>query len=318
MTAQLVDGRDGSHLWSERYDRRVSDIFDLQDEISGVIAGTIEPELATLEGAALRSRPTADLGAWECYQRGLWHLYRFSVDDLEEAKTLLRRALTLDPSFAQACAQLAYARFQLGWYGAWEDRAANMRDAIAIARRALEIDDREPAARMALGRALALTGRSDAALEELRIAVELDPNFAQGRFALGQVLCYLERPAEAIPELDAAIRLSPRDPHHWTFLHVRAICRYIDGDLDRAEQDERAALKRPNVTHYPALSLVAILGRQGRRAAASEAIAELHRLRPGYGRADARREWYFGDRPFISTRLIERYDSDLRAGGLPE
>ncbi len=318
VTAQLIDGRDGAQLWGERYDRDLSDVLDLQDEIAGVLAGTIEPELSMIEGAALTGRATSDLDAWDCYQRGLWHLYRFTLAELERAKALFQRALTLDPSFAQACAQLAYAHIQLGWYGRWEDRPANIRDAIAFANRALSLDDREPAARVALGRALALAGKPERGLEELRIAVALDPSHAQAHFALGQVLCYLARPAEAVRELDTAIRLSPRDPHHWTFLNVRASAHYQAGDMDRAEADERAALRQPNATFFPALILVAVHGRQGKLADAAEAIRELHRFRPGYTRADARREWHFGEHAFMSERFIEQFDADLRAAGLPE
>ncbi len=87
VTAQLIDGRDGKHLWAERYDRDLKEIFALQDEITTVIVGTIEPELEMLEGSMLRGRPAVDLNAWDCYQRGLWHLYRFTTGELETAKT---------------------------------------------------------------------------------------------------------------------------------------------------------------------------------------------------------------------------------------
>jgi len=93
---------------------------------------------------------------------------------------------------------------------------------------------------------------------------------------------------------------------------------YLAGDLQQAEADERAALRQPNSTHWPALILVAILGKQGKAAEAKEAIAELGRLRPGFTCADARHEWYFGDRPFMTKRFIDQFAADVRKAGLPE
>lgn len=318
VTAQLVDGRHGTRLWGERYDSEVKDIFDLQEEIPRLIAGTIEPELSAIEGAALRNRSTRDLNAWDCYQRGLWHLYRFAEGELEIAKDLFERAIQLDPSFAQAYARLAYVHIQLGFYGRLEDRAERIKDAVAFARTAVDLDEREPATRLSLGRALSLCGAAERGVEELRAATELDPSFAQAHFALAQVLCYLDRPEEAFPEINEALRLSPRDPHLWTFLNVRALAHYISGNLGQAEADERAALRQPNTTFWPALFLVAILGQSGKTAEATEAIADLHRFRPGMTCADALRECTFGDRRIMTERFVEQLYADLRKAGLPE
>jgi tetratricopeptide (TPR) repeat protein len=207
---------------------------------------------------------------------------------------------------------------QLGWYGPWEDRAKRISDAIAFAKHGVELDDREPAARVSLGRALALSGAVDMGVEELRTAVELDPSFAQAHFALGQALGFLERHDEALHEINEALRLSPRDPHLWTFLNARALAHYLAGDLQQAEADARAALRQPVTTFIPAMTLVAILGRQGKTAEAREAIADLDRLRPGFTCADACRQWYFGDRPFRTQRFIDQFATDVRKAGLRE
>lgn len=317
VTAQLVDGRHGTRLWGERYDSDVEDVFALQEEIARLIAGTIEPELSAIEGAALRDRPTRDLNAWDCYQRGLWHLYRFAEGELEIAKDLFERAIQLDASFAQAYARLAYVHIQLGFYGRLEDRAERIKDAVAFAKTAVDLDDREPATRVSLGRALSLCGAAERGVEELRAATELDPSFAQAHFALAQVLCYLDRPEEALPEIHEALRLSPRDPHLWTFLHVRALAHYISGNLGQAEADARAALRQPNTTFWPALVLVAILGQSGKTAEAREAIATLHRFRLGMTCADALRECTFGDRRVMTQRFMDQFSADLRKAGLP-
>ncbi len=318
VSVQLMDGNDGTNLWSERYEGNLDDFLSLQDEIASAIAGTLEPELSAIEGAALRSRSTSDLNAWDSYQRGLWHLYHFSVKELETAKELFERAIAIDPAFAQAHAQLAYCHIQLGFYGNWEDRPDRIRDAIAFSKRALLLDNREPAARISLGRALALSGNSEAGLDEVRVAVNLDENHAQARFALGQVFCFMQRPEEAIEQLDEAIRLSPRDPHIWTFIHVRALAHYMLGDLERAEAEERSATRQPNATFWPTMVLLAILGRRRKFAEAEVVLDSLLDQRPDIACSAVRKEFYFGERPYMPESYISALLEDLRAAGLPD
>jgi tetratricopeptide (TPR) repeat protein len=305
-------------LWGERYDRELEDIFELQDQITAAIAGTIEPELEAIEEMAARGRPTHDLNAWDCYQRGLWHLYHFTVQELATAQNLFERALALDASFSQAYARLAYVLIQLGWYGPREERTERVRSAASLARQAVELDRSDPAARLSLGRALTLAGAVESGVEELRTAVMLDPSFAQAHFALAQALCSLDQHEEAMREINMAIKLSPRDPHMWTFLHIRALAHYIADNLDQAEADERAALRQPNVTFYPYAVLVAVLGRKGNAEKAKNAVAELLQMRPGFTCEIAINEWYFGDHPFATRRFLDQFAIDVRNSGLPE
>ena len=318
VTAQVIDGRDGKQLWGERYDRDFKDIFALQDEIAAVIVGTIKPELEMLDGANLRERPAVDLNAWDCYQRGLWHLFHFSSEELATAKALLERAVALDANFAQAYARLAYVHIQLGWYGPREKKVEHLNDAISFAKKAVELDGKDPAARLSLGRALILSGATQRGTEELHTAIELDPSFAQGHFALGQAFCYQVRLEEALTEINEALRLSPRDPHLWTFLNVRALANYQADNLEEAAADERSALRQPNATHWPLMVLGAVLGRQGKSGEAQDTVAELDRWRPGMTCTDVRLECYFGDHPFMSSRFIDQFVNDIRKAGLPE
>jgi TolB-like protein/Flp pilus assembly protein TadD len=318
VTSQVVDGRDGTRLWGERYDRELDDVFALQEEITEMVAGTIAPELEAFERSAVRARANVDLSAWDCYQRGQWHLYRFSAEELQTAKVSFERAVALDPGFSQAYARLAYVQIQLGWYGSRGERAARVEQAVDLAKRAVEIDGRDPSARLSLGRALFLSGEMESGIEELRAAVALDPSFAQAHFALAQALTGVDRHEEALREIDMAIQLSPRDPHMWTFLHIRAIAHYIAGDLDRAKADEHAALRQPNVTFYPYTLLVAAYGRAGNTVEAREAVAALRRLRPGFTCAEAISEWHFGDHAVMTRRFLDQFVDDIRKAGLPE
>jgi TolB-like protein/class 3 adenylate cyclase len=318
ITTQLIDGRDGSQLWGEQFDRTLEDIFDVQDEITSIIAGTLEPELETREGAELGARAIVDLGAWDCYQRALWHLYHFNQGELGVAEQLLQRAIEIDPSFSQAFARLAYVHIQYGWYGRPEDRALNIERALGLARQAVELDSKDPTGRLALGRALTLSGNTERGIEELKTAILLDPSFAQGHFALAQAYCYLDRHSDALPEIEEALRLSPRDPHLWTFLHVRGLANYQAGKLIEAEVDERNALRQPNCTHWPYLILLAVLGRQQRSADANSVLAELQKKRPEISCADCREELRFGDHRINSEAFERQFLEDLRAAGLPE
>ncbi|TCM77864.1 tetratricopeptide repeat protein [Rhizobium sp. BK068] len=318
ITAQLLNGTDGTLLWAERYDRTLADIFEVQDQLASEITGTIEPELGSIEFAALRGRTVFDMDAWEIYLKGLWHLYRFTLDELKTAKALFEQAIGIDPTFAQAQARLAYVHIQLGWYGPLDERAERICEAIDLAERAIGLDQKEPAAHLALGRALALDGATEAGIAHLRNALQLDQSFAQAHFALGQVLCYVERPAEGIAEIKEAFRLSPRDPHLWTFHNILAIANYQLGDMAEAAKAARASLRSPNATFWPAIVLVATLGRQGEIDEAREAISRLHRFRPGMSCADARREFYFGDNPVMTEAFIDRFIADLANAGLPD
>ena len=317
ITAQLLDGSEGTLLWAERYDRMLADIFDLQDEIASEITGTIEPELGAIEFAALRGRSVVDMTAWEIYLKGLWHLYRFTVDELNTAKQLFEQAIAIDPSFAQAQARLAYVHIQLGWYGSLEERSGRICEAIELAERAITLDQKEPAAHLALGRALALDGATEAGIAHLRHAVKLDHSFAQAHFALGQALCYADRPEEGMPEFSEAFRLSPRDPHLWTFHSMMAFANYQMDKLDEAADAARISMRSPNVTFWPTMALVAIYGRQGKIEEARRTIDELYGFRPGMTLEDARREFYFGLKPAMSETFIERFVADLAKAGLP-
>ena len=312
VTTQLSDGRDGRSIVGERYDRKLTDVFDLQEEIATLIAGTMEPELAETEGAALRNRPTQDLSAWDSYQRGLWHLYRFTLEELSVAKTLFERATELDEGFSQAHARLAYVYIQQAWYRPRAERPQHVHNALQAAVRAVQLDAKDASARLSLGRAYTLSGEFEEGVEQLRIATVLDPSFAQAHFALGQALTSLDRHEEAVREMDISIKLSPRDPHLWTFYHVRAIAHYIADNLEQAEADEHTALRQPNVTFYPLTILVAILARQGKFTESADALRRVRQAKPGFSVDDAIDEWHFGERAIMTPRFMKQFEEDFR------
>ena len=111
ITAQLIDAIEDKHLWAERYDRDLEDIFAVQDEVTQAIVTTIEPELMNTERQRARRKPTANLTAWEAYQRGLWHIYQYRQEDTAMALELMHKATQLDPEFASAFGGIAYSMY---------------------------------------------------------------------------------------------------------------------------------------------------------------------------------------------------------------
>jgi adenylate cyclase len=209
ITAQLIDAATGNHIWAERYDRDLSNIFALQDEITETLVGALQTELGEFERELAHRKPPESLDAWETYQRGLWHLWLYSAKDLAEACRLLQRATDLDAGFTQAFAALGYALFAEVGLSYADSPVETLDEALRIANKAVALDDKEAMAHFALGRVHTLRGEYDGSIAELRTAIDLNPSLAIAHFGLGVTLWLTEQFEEAISECDTAIRLSP-------------------------------------------------------------------------------------------------------------
>src|SRR5262249_16175490 len=161
-TAQLIEAESGKHLWAERFDRELADIFALQDEITQSVVGAIEPEMLLIEGArAARKSAAANLDAFDCCMRGVWHFHQFGSDDNGQAETWLRRSIELDPTLAQAHMALARTLSARIWWGWSQDIDKDLSDAYAAADRAVVLDDRDPYSHYALSNVSLLTRRQE-------------------------------------------------------------------------------------------------------------------------------------------------------------
>ncbi len=318
INAQLVEADTGNHLWAERYERQLEDVFAVQDEIALSIAGAIDPELAASESKRARAKAPENLDAWDYYQQGVWHMYRFTVEGLAEAKTLLERAIDLDEDFAPANARLSYVHIQQAWYGPHESRDDSLRQALACAQRAVTLDDRDALGHFALGRVYALQRQHDMAIAELESAIDLNPSFAQAYFALAQALVFADRSGEALPLFEQAIHLSPHDPHIWTFLHVQGIAHYKLGHLEEAEHSVRKSIRQPNATHLPFATLVSILGHENKLSEAATVMRELLEKKPEYSCSYAQDDFLFAGHSLLGEKFVELYVAGLRKAGLSE
>src|SRR6516164_6521240 len=226
VTAQLIQADTGHHIMAERYDRDLTDLFELQDEITHAIAGAIEPEILKFERDRIAERPQHSEDAYELYQRGTWHHYRQTKDDNITAQALFRRALAIDAQYPQALAGLANAvcvAANLGWA---ENTEGNYKEAFEVAQRAVTLDPRYPNARFALGGVCMWTRRSERGIAEFEEAIKLNPSFAAAHVLLGQMYLYSGRREEAIERAEKGIRLSPTDPRLFIWLPALAGAHY--------------------------------------------------------------------------------------------
>jgi len=280
VTAQLIRADTGHHLVAERYDRDLTDNFDLQDEITAAIAGAIEPEVLKFERERIAEQPQHNEDAYELYQRGMWHLYRYTKEESIEAKALFRRALAIDPQYPQAAAFLAIMvcnECYLGWV---EDAESGYAEAYELAQRAVALDPRYPAARFALGLVCMWTRRSDHAIAAFQQAIDLNPSYAPAYVLLGQMYLYCGLPEKAIELAERGIRLSPRDPRLFIWLVALSGAHYQLRHYAEAVEFGRRSWtlnrKWPGGLRY----VVAGLAQLGRIDEAWAALDELRRLNP--------------------------------------
>jgi TolB-like protein/class 3 adenylate cyclase/Flp pilus assembly protein TadD len=276
ITAQLIDAASGTHLWAERYDRDIKDIFELQDDVRQKIVAALAVKLTPVEKARLAQRPTASPEAYDLYVRGRERLNAMTRDAAMESIGLLTRATELDPNFARAFAQLASAYINQAQVG-WSDDPAAARDrAVAAASRAVALDENLPEARLALCRAYLNVQQVDRALAEIERAIAIDTNYADGYAFRGYVLTFIGRAADAIASVERAVRMNPQFPF-W-YYDVRGRAEYMLERYEDAVRDHKLALERnPNwsISH---LYLVASYGQLGRRDDAAWELAEIDAL----------------------------------------
>jgi TolB-like protein/DNA-binding winged helix-turn-helix (wHTH) protein len=312
ITAELVRAADGKQLWSDKYDLQLEYIFDIQEEMARQIAATIEPELSKVEQQLAARKAPESLDAWDCYQRGLWNLWRFTTPGFDSAEIYFQRAIDADPDFARGHGALSYVNLQRAFIDEPKDRAARLETALRQGRHAVSLDELDCFCHCALGRALCLTHQNDEALAALDVSLELNPSFAQAYFAQGFNMLWYGREIEAETLLDRATMLSPRDSHISSFHHVRSWAHFSLGEYDIAVEFARRATRQPTVTYQAFATLAASLGHLGDRAQAEIAATELRQRKPNYSTGTARQEFFFCNDPGFIDRFVE----GLRVAGI--
>jgi adenylate cyclase len=294
VNAQLIDAQAGNCIWTERYDRELKDIFDLQDDITQTIAARIEPEIGNEERRRIAGEMGApDLQAWEYYHLGISHFFKFTGPDNLRAQELLQKARELDPSFGDAHAWWAYAVVLGTVYWNTEQSADLLAGALAATKHALEIDGQNAVFYALKARVQLARGEYESAIEGNKIAVDLNPSFAAAHCGLADSLTYLGRYDEAIQGFEKAIALSTNDPQRWAFFTYGALALILNKNFERAlEWTERAA-EIPNHQYWTLAHKAVALAYLGRAPDAKRALDAAVAAQPDLSIAFARRKMYF-------------------------
>jgi adenylate cyclase len=278
VTIQLIRADTNHHIMAERYDRDLTDLFELQDEIAHTIAGAIEPEILKFERERIAERPPRSEDAYELYQRGMFHHYRHSKADNIEAQSYFRRALATDTQYSQAIAALAIAVCNAGFLGWADDAERNYQESLELAQRAVALDARYPNAHFALAITCMYTHRSNRAMAEMRQAIELNPSFAAAQAILGHMLTYAGQPEETIALVEKAIRLSPNDPRLFIWLPALAAAHYQLRHYEQAVETGRRSWTLNRNWPVGLRYVVAGLAQLDRLGEARAALADLKKL----------------------------------------
>ncbi len=316
ITAQLIDGATGNHVWAERYDRELADVFDLQDEMTERIVGAIEPAITKTEIQRSKMKRPDNLDAWNLCQRGWWHRYRIRREDYVEARGFFERALEADSEFVSALAGLSDVLSYEVLFSFADDPVAQAERAVRIARRAVEIDDEDPVVYVSLGRAYLVAEQIESAIGAFRKALQLNPYFAAAHYALGHVYIVVGRLQDGIDAVRRAIALSPQDLMMGPFYSRIAQAFLAMKDYEKAKENAEEAFRCPTPPNWPGKSyLVSALGHLGDQAAASRALEELLQFK-----SDLTIDWIRSRvRPAnMGREYVHDYIDGLRKAGLPE
>ena len=313
VTAQLVEVENGKHVWAERYDRDLADIFGVQDEITEAVAIAIVPAIAGAEQKRALRKPPRSLDAWAAYQRGLWHLSHVTADENTLAEKFFRQSIELDPSFAGGHTGLAYALANAGATFQRMDFNEAQRAAEASARRAVALDATDAEAHAALSSTLAARGDISGALAEAEHARALSPNLASAYGSLSAQLIYLGRAREGIAAHQTCARLDPRDPRLGWRLHRVALGHYFIGEYYAAKDAAQLAISAYPEFPTPYRVLAAALGQLGRSEEAKQALDQAVAVNP------ASLEWFGRQRPpWFRPEDYEHVLEGLRKAGWQE
>jgi adenylate cyclase len=212
VTGQLIDATLGNHLWAERFDRELADIFDLQDEITTSVVGSVSPQILLAEAARVRRKTPQVIEAWDLAMQALPYMWRMTTEDHGRAQDLLLEAIALDPDYAHAYALLGWTYVTMFNLDTGRPIHEFTERALDAGTRAVELDDQDPWGRLVLGLAHARRRHPEPALSHLSKAIQLNPSFALGHAGLGYGLAAGGQPQRGLEALEQAHRLSPRDP----------------------------------------------------------------------------------------------------------
>jgi len=310
ITAQLNDVATGSHIWAERYDRAIADVFAVQDEITEAIVAAIEPQLYAAENFRAQRKPPDSMDAWDLVMRALSHYWRVTRQDNVVAQALLEKAIAIDPNYGQALGVLAASQTFSAHMG-WADMAAVVPIAERAALAAIRADSEDPWAHYALGNVCLFTRNFDDSLAEFELALQLNPNFSLAQGYYGLALSYCGRCDEADLAARRALRLSPRDPFSAIYCGIAAYSQFVGHHYDEAMRLAREAIRQRIDFVGGHRVLTAAAGMAGQEDAAKAALLELRRAQPNISL-----DWVANQMPFKHDADRTHYLEGFRRAGM--
>jgi adenylate cyclase len=314
ITGQLIEGASGAHLWANRFDGRLEDVFDLQDQITESVVGAIEPTLRKAEIERSRKTRPENLDAYDLYLRAVPHTYAMRPDHNTEALRLLHKAIELDPDYAPALAYAAWCyeqRLTRGWETTQESDATT---SIALARRAIATNSDDANAMAAAGFVLLMVGRDyDVGLSTIDRALSINPNTAPISMFAGWANNFAGKPDVALPCFERALRLSPTDPGSFFFVTGAAMAHLLSGRAEEALEMAGKSMALNPGWDTTQLVLVTASSQLGRSAESRAAVERLLAIAPS-----STVSLYEELMPFRHEENLAVILEGLRAGGLPE
>jgi TolB-like protein/cytochrome c-type biogenesis protein CcmH/NrfG len=310
ITAQLNDVASGSHIWAERYDRELADVFAVQDEITEAIIAAIEPQLYAAETFRSHRKAPDSLDAWDLVIRALSHYWRVTRQDNVVAQALLEKAVALDPNYGQAHGLLAASHTFTAHMG-WSDMASVISIAERAAHSAIICDNEDSWAHYALGCAYLFSRRFDDSLAGFESALRLNPNSAMAQAYHGLTLAYCGRWEDGDAAARRALRLSPHDPFSAIYYGIASYCQYAGRNYAEAMRLAREGIRQRNDFVGAHRVLTAAAGMTGQQGVASAALTELRRVQPNISLA-----WIEKSMPMQHRADLNHYVDGFRRAGL--
>ena len=311
ITAQLIDAVADKHLWSEKFDRELTDIFAIQDEIARAVASAAEPQLYQAESLRSRETPTKELRAWDYTIRALPAMWRFTGHDTAIAEKLLDVAVTYDPdyAFAHSLRALVLAmRVHMGWE---PDTAPALAKANESADRAASLDPEDAWSHLAVGYCRLLARETADAIAEMEAAIRLNPSSAMAHMALAIANNHAGRSAEGRRTIEEAMRISPRDPMMSYFSAIRSTAEFIDKNYPEALAWARKAVRESHDNPSALRSIVISNAMLGNLDEARAALARLKAIQPAISMHYVEKV-----QPFTEPDMRARYIEGFRRAGL--